>query len=777
VLVERVAAALAESTNKESHKFVEQLIDTLSTKAFPSVRNLWSKTLEQAYHSIGKLAPNLPQLDAEPSQDSESVNDPAREPKLTLPEGQEVPIAAAIETVDSAATAVALLNANRSVYHISAEQLVELVLERVKPEDRQDFYELSLREVSASRILCVMSNHLLREGHSELAEQFALRALDEAEASGWERMYDGGLALSAAEALIQANTREGRQITFDRWAGDLFAGNTGISEHFEPFDKLIGLLFENPPRKELWQLLREHVSESVEYRERTEKLPPLPESDSHVSAGEIVVDLFHRGCKLGSPDVEDECIRGLVELIQFETCCDALASLLRGWLIDSDVWQNKGLAILHLSATTHVDFVRRFAAEITRLTASTFLTVRRSALHLASKLGIANVPPEERPLSPIYDLVLPEIPEPEHHLPSSVYDAGAVSPETEDQWEWVSVIHDELRILSEASGMPLQNLVRRLAILMREIAPRESWSPTAESKLRERLKDAGLLVSWPRLRSAMATRALDFALAELLDHGRVETRAALLLRSRIDAVDLVALSREPMKRPSEVRLPARPEMDPWKTQTWLGGVGESLNACISRLTDGRVVLAELTRIRRWTRDALEEVRTSCWTAPDAHPGDNADVMYGLLPTRTWWRADIYPNLPAVDTIQAMGLYFNPVFVRAGHCEWLVCHPIPCRRCNWRPRGLGMWFSDERLMVETLWWQETPPRRADIHNEETTSEGWLVVATPEAATTLAEKFPCVIRKRVERRVKADAFSTTGETKAAESTSDIPNFGEH
>jgi hypothetical protein len=89
----------------------------------------------------------------------------------------------------------------------------------------------------------------------------------------------------------------------------------------------------------------------------------------------------------------------------------------------------------------------------------------------------------------------------------------------------------------------------------------------------------------------------------------------------------------------------------------------------------------------------------------------------------------------------------------------------------------MWLSDERPMVETLWWQETPPRRADIHNEEITSEGWLVVAAPEAATTLAEKFPGVIRRRVERRVKADAFSTTGETKAAESTSDIPNFREH
>jgi hypothetical protein len=429
MLVERVAAALAESGSEELRKSVDQLINTLSTKTFSSVRNVWSKALGQAYHSIGKLAPNLPKLDEELSHDSESINDSAREPKLTLPEGQEVPVAAAIQTVHSAATAVALLNANRSVYRISAEQLVELVSKRVKSQDREDFYELSLREISASRILSVMANNLQSVGRSGLAERFALRALDEAEPSGWERMYDGGLALNAAETLIRANATKGRQITFDRWAGDLFAGNTGISEHFEPFDKLIELLFENPPRKELWQLLREHVSESVEYRERTEKLPPLPESDSHASAGEIVVDLFHRGCKLGSPDVEDECARGLVELAQFETCRDALASLLRGWLIDSDVWQNKALAILHLSVTTHVEFVRGFKPEITRLTASTFLTVRRSALQLASKLGVAKIPPEKRPLSPIYDLVLPEIVEPEHRLPSSVYDAGAISPE------------------------------------------------------------------------------------------------------------------------------------------------------------------------------------------------------------------------------------------------------------------------------------------------------------------------------------------------------------
>ena len=78
------------------------------------------------------------------------------------------------------------------------------------------------------------------------------------------------------------------------------------------------------------------------------------------------------------------------------------------------------------------------------------------------------------------------------------------------------------------------------------------------------------------------------------------------------------------------------------------------------------------------------------------------------------------------------------------------------------------------MVETLWWRETPPRGADIHNEEITSEGWLVVAAPEAAATLARNFQCVVRKRVERRVKADAFSTTGETKAAESTSGFIEF---
>lgn len=584
-------------------------------------------------------------------------------------------------------------------------------------------------------------------------------------------MYDGGLALTAAETLIAANPSTGRQLTFQRWAGDLLAGDAGISEHFEPFDKLVDLLFERPPRTELWAVLREHVLEFAEYREAIDRAPALPTPASPPSACEIVVDWFNRGCKLGSPDVEDECVRGLIELVGFERCLDALASLLRTWLRDNDVWQNKGLAVLHLAVESDTAFVRGFTLEIADLATSTFLTVRRSALHLLSKLGIEAVPPPERPASPIYELVLDEIAEPEHRLPSSVYDRGAVSPETEDQWEWVSAIHDELQILSRGSGIPLQNLVRRLAVLMREISPQETWSPSAEAKMRDGLKDVGLLVSWPRLRTAMATRALDFALAELLDNDLIPEDAAVLLRSRIDAVDLIALRREPVKRPAEIRLPTPAEMDSWRTKDWADRAGESLDLCTGTLADGRVVLAELTRIRKWTRDALEEVRASCWTSPSAHPSVSADVMYGLLPTRTWWRADTYPEFPAVENIQAMGLYLNPVFVRAGHCEWLVCHPLPCLRCNWVSNDLGAWYSERELMVETIWWQESPPRRADVHTEEITSEGWLVVAAPEAAAMLASKFPCVVRKRVERRIKADAFSTTGETKAAEVVSTL------
>ena len=405
------------------------------------------------------------------------------------------------------------------------------------------------------------------------------------------------------------------------------------------------------------------------------------------------------------------------------------------------------------------------------LLVSPSFTVRQSASILAGNMGILPAVLPHFELSPIYELELPPISEPDHHLPSSVYAAGRVSPETEDHWEWVVTIHDEIKVLSKLSSIPMQNLVERIASLMREIQPRDTWSPDAELKRRDKLEKIGLKLSYTRVRSEIATRALAFVLAELLDARRIPSDLASTLRARIDPWDVVAMREQPITRPVEVQLPTRRDMDQFRREDWEKAAHEALPRCIERFSDGRIVIAELTRIRRWGTETLTETRASCWMASRRHSEDNAYRVSGIFPDRTWWRLDEYPELVGADTSWTMALHLSPVFVRGGCCEWLVPNPVPCQQMGWQLIGLRKWAANGDTKLETVWWTEGPGPRADVHNNEITAEGWLILATPEAASTLAARVPCIVRKRVERRVGRDAFGAESDGgTTAESTID-------
>lgn len=730
------------------------LVHTLATKAFPRVRRVWFEAIERAAGRVGRLPPRMPTVE---SEDESEAPTPPREKLVKMADGTERPLESAVLTVNSVASGMDLLKANLSGYSIAQETVVDCVFPRLQASDLEKFAARVLQEISAPEALAALSTRFLDAGLPNFAFAIAERALESAPANGWAAAYEGGTCLSAAAALVRADPSKGPGLVLRRWLNDVAAGETGMPHMFEQFDRLLHFFVPTGSRRELWKLLQAHFMEFAEVRENPERFPPLRSVPAARPVAATIMNWLQRGCELGVPDVEDESFRGIFELAQLRTCDEAVSALLKRWFAKDDVCQQRGLSLLDLVSQARPACVADFTAEVQTLQNSHSFVVQAAASRLARKLGFPAVQKTPVELSPVYAMSLPPIPEPEHRIPSDFYGPGSVTPETEDHWEWVVVVEDELKILAKASGIPLQNLVHRMATLMKEVSPRALWNAEAESAVKSRIERAGLRLSYGRPRAAVAWRAFSRMLAELLAAKRITSRLAGALRSRIDPVDLYSVRFEPSRRPEEVHLPTQSEISAFRNEKWLQGPAEALPRCLSRAQGGSVVLAELTKIRFWDRGGPEEIRMSCWSAPNWRSDNSTEPIFSFFASRTWWRMDEYPALVGAQEIEALAILLYPVFVHIGHGDWLAPNPAPCHALGWQLDGQGAyrWVCNGEVMVQTLYWMDGPRKRAEVHNEDVTAEGWLVLAAPAAAEQLARCFPSIVRRQVIRILNQDS----------------------
>jgi hypothetical protein len=730
------------------------LIQTLATKAFPRVRRAWFEAIARAAGRVGRLPPRMPNVEID---EGSEVGASERQELVKMPDGTKRPLDSAILSVSSVNSAVDLLMANLTDYSTTQEALISSVLRQLRSPDLEKLAARVLREITAPEALAAISTGLSDAGLPTLAFDAAERALDLAPANGWASAYDGGTCLKAAAALVRADPSKGSRRVLLRWLNDVAGGETGMPHMFEQFDQLVGFFVPATSRPDLWTLLREHFLEFAEARENPEKFPPLPALPATKPIAAAIPNWLRHGCELSVPAVEDESFRGIAELAQMGTCDEAVGSLLRRWLGEDDVCQQRAVSLLGVISQSRPAYAVGFTGEIQSLRNSPSLVVQNAANQLARNLGLPPVPKVLGELSPIYGLALPPIYEPEHRIPSEFYGPGCVTPDTRDPWEWVGVVAGELRILAEASSIPLQNLVHRTATLMGEILPRSLWDADAEAAVKRRVERAGLLLSYGRPRAVQARRAFSHVLAELLGAKRIPRDLAQALRSRIDPIDLDAVRREPSHRPEGIQLPAKRDMLDFRGEEWLQGAAAALSRCLGRTQDGNVVLGELTRIYGWGDGRPVEIRMSCWTAPNWRPKNRTDPILSFFASSTWWRIDEYPALVGAQEIEALAVFLCPAFVRVGYGDWLAPNPSPFQALGWQPDGSGAcrWTDDGEGMIQTLHWMDGPQRRAGFETEDITAEGWLVLAEPAGAHKLAKRFPSVVRRQVIRILNQDS----------------------
>ncbi|MAM55909.1 ATP-binding protein [Qipengyuania flava] len=578
-----------------------------------------------------------------------------------------------------------------------------------------------------------------RIGAGALMDDLHEEMLAGSERYGWVRRYDGGSRLRYARSLVECRGPEGRREASRLFAEDFIAGLAARDLLFS-FDPILEILFDPVPVARLWPEFAEHFGQLAEVIENEEEPPVAAPSDHEDAASALLHLLFS---DLASPilAVASEARRGIVDLVRIGCRVSEVEASIVALLAGDDFEVNRALDLLACIVEIDQAFVASYTDRLRELAWPPSATARAMILRLLARLGSSLPdPPEPTELPPIYRLSLPEAVMPERSLRGDGLAAGDPLPDTTDPMDLSSLFRSALKRIGEEADIPHENLAQRFASLMGQITPQEEWSFSAENELRHRLKAIGLQITFRRPRSLAAHRAFSRLVTELTDADVLSWPLAYLDRFLL-TVDPVLDLCEPVARPEWVALPAADELGAHPMEEWLAGASAAASMLTRTTPDGGLVLAEFTTTQSIDHSRTSEVRAS----QIVHPGFPLGRPDALDMDWFHYRRDAfatdYPAVRIPPGAPFPTLVGDPYFTDG---NFLAVNPVLATSLGWRlaDEGLFRWIDAEgETMVESIRWQEGNRSLLGVYGyEESTSDGWLVVASAAATPRMLEFLP-------------------------------------
>jgi hypothetical protein len=547
---------------------------------------------------------------------------------------------------------------------------------------------------------------------------------------GWAKYYDGGSRLVAADAAILVDGELGRKRVLEFLVRDYLEETRHPGTLLRYLDRLVGLLFSEPPMDAVWTEVAEHAAQLAEIAMPAAPEPPVPSvvaEDATVALVQIAFDdLDHPVQQLG-----EQSRKFLLDLLADETNRPAIANCVLARLArNDDATLESTLALLCGALDVDKDWVAMFVDQVHRLTAVTNSgIVNAYAMALLSYLDRETPPRQRQPLPAIYTLRLPPTPMPDVS-PTGKPRRGKPLENTDDPIELAGTLRAPLATISAVSGISMRNLASRIAKLMPDIAPRATWDCAAEQRLLANLESARLKISYRRPRVALARLALGRLVQELVD--------ADVVTWPVDGLDQWLFGFDPLvsmidasARPEWLLPPTAAAMNSWSDKDWVRRPEDCLVDAPFRLQDEYLVLAERTEWVRPDRGRPTEIRAT-QIGPHGYPwngrGRPDDGFFFKFPGSALGAE--YPAMwrPGAR-IQPMPVLEGGGWLRP---EFLAFSPALAFEQGWQPSGsrLFAWENqDGALMVESLRWRDGNLLHHDWHGQnEVCGEGWIVVAT-------------------------------------------------
>ncbi len=735
-----------KSSASDAQALLQLLENRLETKAFPSHRAEWWRGVIEGLQAAAVDATNFQNKLKEDNREEKYESDLT----IQLKSGEKLTERDAMLRITTSYDLLNLIEQIDEVKYFRWDKAVAKIidtLDNVQINSLRTALEHFEPRASVDTLLATRLKSLgyINEGRALLQP-----LLDQSAPQGWDRHFDGGSRLTAMQALIEFDPEDGREKTFDLLIKDYLTSWRSPSSFLANLEDFLPLLFVEPPLADIWREIREHVYQLHEFSD-IESLPPTV-GENCLSWQSVMMQLIADSMQIEITEVRDEAYRALCKVCLNQAYDSDSCVLLNSMIDGTETQIFHALAVFESIFEQRSQFISEFAIKISSLSISPNLVIRTMAVRLAQALNISCGLPDYKPLALTYSLELPDFPTKDETMPFSALPPGASFPDCDDPLEMIRPFQDDFELLSEVSGIPMQNLVCRAAMLMKTLSPEEQWSKKAEEDMKSWLKSADLELTYHRLRPQQALRALHHVVAELVDSKKLDGQAQSYFEHSMKRHDRMMSCKDPSQRPVDINLAGSNEIGLHRDKDWIDKGADVLTLMPERLHKGSsVVLAELTRIRHLNWDSPTEYRFSMLCHPDWSLPDKLNDSYHFFFNKYQWRAEDYPDL-YMDTLHAVVIDGHPRGVEFGGHEWLAFNPKIALHLGWKysTGGLFRWEdSDGRTMVESLWWQDGPIDRQPPRSE-TCSEGWLVVAT-ESAYRAIQKFavPLIRIKAVTR----------------------------
>lgn len=755
-LVEQLAARTAQCAKPEAAKrLMSELIQTIQVKAYPGERpRLW-RALIAGIREAGQDSRVFEQLLAENpgKQDSSSSS-------LLLKDGRKLTEEDVLVLVNSNEQLVALIESIAETKYFPWRRVVKPLIGRFSAQ--QTRHLLSLLEPygldGMVRNMCASRLHDL--GLTNEALRILEAVLGETTASGWDRSWDGGSRQHAIKALIAIAPEKWRPRALETLVDDY------ISEFHYPYnlihnlEELAEILFDEMPWEQLWPEIREHIYQLSDFSLAEEQAPALHESG--LTAEEVLLQAVMWAANLPIDEVRDQVHCALCDFVIRDAAPAATKAVILTQLSGEPPNAIQGLAVLDTTWQLGSSLAQDFSDQILSFLSSSDFVLRCMAAELAEELGLSIEIDRNavKPLPMIYNLHLPPLGSNERAMPLDAIRADESYPDSDDSLEMVRPFDAELKSLSRASEVPLENLLHRTATLMRQLVPEEQWNKSAAEQFLKLLKSIELQLPYNRLRPQVAIRAISRVVAELVDAGRLGIEAQLFFYSRLYRYDWRLAGKVPVTRPNAVATLKSVGLFP-KKDVWIGGRTAAFEAFATRMETGYFVVGELSQFKAWDWSVPTEYRFSMACHPEWPHTNKLRGAFDFFPYESIWNASDYPDLYGVGKSPALVVYGHSRQVAIGGAEWLAFNPVFATSLGWSlsKEGLFRWVDAAgRTMAESIWWQDGPMDRQPPRSDETTGEGWLVVVSPEAQLSILQHYsPIILMRAVKRCFKDDVES--------------------
>jgi len=426
--------------------------------------------------------------------------------------------------------------------------------------------------------------------------------------------------------------------------------------------------------------------------------------------------------------------------------------------------------VLDASSKENLSVVMPFSDALEQMRTSANFAIRLTANVILARIkGESPTPPfAERETPAIYVLHLPHL---ALHRTEQAMEGSSTAVAIDDPARVLSPLDIEIRAVAEIARLPEDNVLYRAVQYFRALETQRTWLAGTKTLDSERLSaflhKVGLRHSFNKPHISPARHALAYVVAELYDGRYFPSEALPWISKILMHYDPLFILRRPGQRPPWIEcmggIPADRHSSSNLPDRWVEQAKDSLSLLCPRAPDGRIIVAEWTRLRRLDHEWPEEQRMAMVRGVRVHDlWDEPDSIGDHLP---FFRV---MGIQVADYVRVHAELDHLVVAHDGYdfetpgANWLALNPEVGRAMGWYhiPGEWFRWVDHQGIPVaESIWWSDGFTYGFDEFQHAEVGSGWLVVMTERGFEQVKRQTGFLSRGGVVWRSKGQ-FGTNG-----------------